>query len=204
MEAVRLLFALRGRNRLSHRVRLVLIWGHQPSINTAPMTPSTLVVSPPAPSPSSPSHFQSPAMSRREKPKINTSQLHNRILELMAHTTRYAFQGETRLAHDAGVSKSAVCRLLSGKSSPSFALVSAITRALEKQLGRPLDPRDLISLDGSYPTASACELAGCRGCLPPEAYDEHDQLKPEYKNVKPGQWCVAPRSSVVSKDKEAR
>ncbi len=132
-------------------------------------------------------------MPRREKHKITSYQLHNRILALMAHTSRYAFKGETRLAHDAGVSKSAVCRLLNGNSSPSCAPVVAGTKALEKRLGRPLDPRDLISFDGCYPTASACELAGCRGCLPPEAYDEDNQLRPEFKDVKPGQWCVSPQ-----------
>ena len=130
------------------------------------------------------------AMSTYKKPKINTTQVHNRILALMAHTSRYAFKGETRLAQDAGVSKSAVCRLLNGQSSPSFALVVAITKALENHLKRPLDPRDLISVDGHYPTVSACVLAGCKGCLPAEAYDENDVLRPEFKNVKPGQWPV--------------
>ena len=129
-----------------------------------------------------------PVMSRPKK--INTSQVHNRILALMVHTNRYAFKGETRLAADAGVSKSAVCRLLNGRSSPSFALVVAITRALEKQLGRPLDPRDLISTDGQFPTPSACQLAGCKGCLPAEVYDENDKVKPEYQHLRPGQWTV--------------
>ena len=134
--------------------------------------------------------------------KINGSQVHNRILALMAHTTRYAFQGETRLANDAGVSKSAVSRLLTGKSSPSFALVVALTKALEYRLGRPIDPRDLISLDGCYPTATACELAGCQGCLPAEAYDEQNRLKPEYKYVKPGQWAASLHAPMASSPKE--
>ena len=123
--------------------------------------------------------------------KINTTQVHNRILALMAHTTRYAFKGETRLAQDAGVSKSAVCRLLNGHSSPSYALALSITRALEKHLKRPLDPREIISLDGTYPTASACELSGCKGCLPTEAFDENNQLKSEYRHMRPGQWSVS-------------
>ena len=145
-------------------------------------------------------------MSRRASntPKINGSQVHNRILAMMAHTTRYAFQGETRLAQDAGVSKSAVSRLLTGQSSPSFALVVALTKALEKRLERPIDPRDLISLDGSYPTATACELAGCRGCLPAEAYDAQNRLKPEYKDIKPGQWAVSLHSPLTVQPKEAK
>jgi DNA-binding phage protein len=123
--------------------------------------------------------------------KINTTQVHNRILALMAHTKRYAFKGETRLAADAGVSKSAICRLLNGHSSPSYALVAAVTRALEKHLGHALDPRDLISTDGTYPTPSACQLAGCKGCLPAEVYDENNQVKSEYQHLRPGQWTVA-------------
>ena len=139
------------------------------------------------------------AMSRRTSnpPKINTGQVHNRILALMAHTSRYAFKGESRLANDAGVSKSAVCRLLNGQSSPSFALVSALARALEPHLqrglrGKKLDPDEIISLDGTYPTASACELAGCRGCLPQDAYDDGGRLRPEFKEMKPGEWAVSP------------
>ena len=136
-------------------------------------------------------------------PKVNTSQVHNRILALMAHTNRYAFKGESRLAMDAGVSKSAVCRLLNGQSSPSFALVSSLTRALEPHLhrgleGRRLDPHELISLDGTYPTASACQLAGCKGCLPAEAYDEQNRLRPEFQNMKPGQWSLSPSSASAS------
>ena len=131
--------------------------------------------------------------------KINAAQPRNRLLALMAHTTRYAFQGETRLALDAGVSKSAVCRLLNGRSSPSYALVLAITRALEKHLGRQLDPRDIVSTDGTYPTASACGLAGCRGCLPAEAYDENDRLKPEYRHIQPGEWSAGLSSDCKEK-----
>jgi len=100
---------------------------------------------------------------------------HNRLRVVMAHTTRYAFKGEARLALDAGVSKSAVSRLVNGLSSPSFAVVSAIAHALEKRLGRSLDPRELVSFDGNYPTLSACALCSCRGCSLSEA-----GLKPPY------------------------
>ena len=161
MESVRLLFALRERNGTGHPLCPRLLWRHKANINRTLMSSSILAVFPAATS-------NPLSMSRNSPPKINGLQLHNRILALMAHTSRYAFQGETRLAHDAGVSKSAVSRLLRGHSNPSFALVVALTRALEKRVGRPLDPRDLISLDGHYPTATACELAGCKGCLPPK------------------------------------
>ncbi len=68
-----------------------------PSASTAALSAPTLTASVTMPRCSSP------------VPKVNTSQVHNRILALMAHTNRYAFKGESRLAHDAGMSKSVVC-----------------------------------------------------------------------------------------------
>jgi transcriptional regulator with XRE-family HTH domain len=127
----------------------------------------------------------------------SSRRVHNRILEIMAHTTRYAFKGESRLAADAGVSKSAVCRLVNGESSPSFAVVTALTGVLEKQVGKTLDPRELISFDGTYPTASVCELVDCRGCLPAEAYDEDDTLRPEFQGVRPGERPAVLRSRLT-------
>src|SRR5688500_14439918 len=126
-----------------------------------------------------------------EKSSISKRRVHNRVFAVMMHTTRYAFKGESRLAADAGVSKSAVCRLLNGQSNPSFVLMSLLTQALEQALGKALDPRELISLDGTYPTASICQLVDCRGCLPAEAFDEEANLKPEFKGVKPGHWSLS-------------
>ena len=114
-------------------------------------------------------------MPRKENPRINDYFTHNRVIELMAHTTRYAFKSETRLARDAGVSKSAVSRLVQGHTSPSFALVTALTRALEKALGLPLDPREVVSTDGTYPTPSVCDLVGCRKC---GIYEVHARSEP--------------------------
>ncbi len=132
-----------------------------------------------------------------------TPKVYNRILAIMAHTTRYAFKGESRLATDSGVSKSAVSRLVTGQSSPSFALVYRLTQALEKQLGRTIDPRELISVDGSYPTESICEVAGCRGCLPGEAYDDDGLLRPEFRGIKPGQWSLgSPAQNLSSTTRE--
>ncbi len=87
-----------------------------------------------------------------------------RIRLIMAHTTRYAFDGCTRLAQDIGVHPATLSRVLSGKRSPSFALMCALAAALEQELGRSLDPRELLTFSGSYPTPSVCELCGCRGC----------------------------------------
>ena len=115
----------------------------------------------------------------------------NRIAAVMDHTNRYAFKGQARLAQDAGVSKSAVSRIISGQSSPSFAVMSAITQALEKGLGRSLDPRELISYAGRFSTFSICKLVGCRGCLPAFMFDADGCRKPEYRHVRPGEWSGA-------------
>jgi transcriptional regulator with XRE-family HTH domain len=127
--------------------------------------------------------------------RINEAPVQNRLLGIMLHTTRYAFKGESRLATDAGVSKSAVSRLINGHCTPSYPLVAALTLALERQLGQPLDPREVVSLDGSYPTASVCQLCGCKGCLPDAAYDEFDQVRPQYRHLQPGQWVLHPLKS---------
>jgi len=89
----------------------------------------------------------------------------------MAHTTRYAFDGCTRLAQDIGANPASISRVLSGKRSPSFALMCALAAALEQELGRPLDPRELLTFSGNYPTPSVCELCGCQGC----AYTQREQ-----------------------------
>lgn len=108
----------------------------------------------------------------------------------MAHTSRYSFSGQARLAQDTGLSRAAVSRMLSGQSSPSFALVLAVTAALEKQLGKRIDPRELLTFSGEYPTASVCALCGCRGCLPDEAYRPDGTLRPEFRRVRPGEWSL--------------
>ena len=122
--------------------------------------------------------------------RLYSRKLHNRLRAVMSHTTRYAFKGETRLAEDAGVSKSALNRLINGQSSPSFALVCALAEALSKRLHRRIEPSELVSCDGSYPTKYVCQLCGCKGCLPGEAYDEEENLRPEYSHIKPGQWST--------------
>ena len=124
--------------------------------------------------------------------------VHNRIAQVLMHTTRYAFKSQARLAADAHVSEAAVSRLVNGHTNPSYQVVYAVTRALEKALGRPLDPRELVSFDGSYPTPSVCELAGCPGCLPDAAYDGEERLRPEYAGVRPGEWAVSPKALLAA------
>jgi transcriptional regulator with XRE-family HTH domain len=122
--------------------------------------------------------------------KLHNRKLHNRLRAVMSHTIRYAFKGETRLAEDAGISKSALNRLINGQSSPSFALVCALAEALSKRLKRRIEPSELVSCDGAYPTRYVCALCGCNGCLPGEAYDDEENLRSEYSHIKPGQWST--------------
>lgn len=125
---------------------------------------------------------------------------HNRIAAVLEHVPYYSFQGQVRLARDAGVSKSAVSRLLSGQTAPSFAVALAVTNALERRLGRRLDMRELLSLDGSYPTPSVCDLCGCGGCLPNRAYNPDDTLRPEYRHVPAGAWSLPASSALQGRE----
>ena len=123
---------------------------------------------------------------------------HNRIGAVMAHSPRrYAFCGQARLARDAGVNRSTISRLCAGKSRPTFSLIFAIASLLEQDLGCPIDPRELISLSGVYPTPSVCVLCRCRGCLPSEAYDAEERRLPEYLDLAPGRWTVARSGQIV-------
>ena len=124
----------------------------------------------------------------------------NRIKAVMAHINRYTIQGQARLAADAGISRSAVSRCLRGESNPSFSLVMAMTTALEAQVGRRIDPRELLTFDGRYPTPSVCDLVGCRGCLPDEVYADDDTVKPEYRHVKPGAWNLPLETDPIHPD----
>ena len=91
----------------------------------------------------------SPRTSPSEGLPLQGCPVRHRIDGVMVHVPWYSVQGVTRLAKDAGVSHSSLSRLLSRESSPSFALLWKLTKALERRLGRKLDPRELVSLDGS-------------------------------------------------------
>jgi len=116
---------------------------------------------------------------------------YNRLHVLLAHTSRYAFEPQARLAQDVGVSRSTISRLMNGQTRPSYGLVQRVTAVLETALGRPLDPRELFSPDGTYPTPSGCRLCGCAGCMPELAYDRWGQLRTEFKQQQPGDWTLA-------------
>lgn len=125
--------------------------------------------------------------SRRARPR-----LHNRVQTVMVHVSRYSFQGRARLAADAGVSRSTISRMINGQTSPSHALVQAVTDALAVHLKKPLVPRDLFSGDGSYHERSGCRLSGCTGCLPETAFDGHGRRRVEWLNAQPGDWSLSP------------
>ena len=124
--------------------------------------------------------------SRRARPR-----LHNRVQTVMVHVSRYSFQGRARLAADAGVSRSTISRMINGQTSPSHALVQAVTDALSVHLKKPLAPRDLFSHDGSYHERSGCRLSGCTGCLPETAFDSHGRRRVEWLNARPGDWSLS-------------
>lgn len=130
----------------------------------------------------------------------------NRVSDVMAHTTRYAFKGVARLARDAGVSPSAVSRLINGRMNPSFLMVARIADALERELGFRIDPRELVAEGGRFPTRHACELARCRGCLPECATDEFGDVKRAFYGVEPGGWVTSrfPRGCEEVTDREER
>ena len=124
---------------------------------------------------------------RRARPR-----LHNRVQTVMVHVSRYSFQGRARLAADAGVSRSTISRMINGQTSPSHALVQAVTEALAVHLKKPLVPRDLFSPDGCYSERSGCRLSGCTGCLPEAAFDLHGRRRVEWLNAHPGDWSLSP------------
>lgn len=116
----------------------------------------------------------------------------NRLAILMAHTARYAFEPQARLAKDVGVSRSTISRIVAGKSAPSLPLALKITACLEAALHRPVDVRDVFAEGGRYKTRSGCEVAGCKGCMPEAAYDRQGRLRSEFRHMRPGDWTLAP------------
>lgn len=118
----------------------------------------------------------------------------SRLHIALMHGTRYAFNAPTRLAADVGCSRATIWRLIHGKTRPSFSLVQAVADAVSRDLGRPIEPRELFCSDGSgtFPTPSGCLLCGCSGCFPDEAWDSRGNLRPAFWNLRPGEWSVTP------------
>lgn len=114
--------------------------------------------------------------------------LHNRVWAVMEHIPWYTVEGRTRLANDAGVSRSAVSRLVAGKAVTSAPVLLVVAKALERRLGRKLDLKELVSADGTFPTPEVCRLVGCSGCLPDAAYEEDGSLRLAWEGIRPGTW----------------
>ena len=113
----------------------------------------------------------------------------NRLKAVLLHIPFYSIESIARLAMDTGFSKATISRLASQKNSPSYLTTESIARAISRRSKIEIDPREIFSSDGTYPTRSACEVMGCDGCFPPEAWDEDaDTLKPEFRHQKPGEW----------------
>lgn len=113
---------------------------------------------------------------------------HNRIAAIMLHTNRYWSRGTSRLAEDSGVSKSTISHLVHGKVNPLYSTVESVVKCLERQLGHPLDIREVVSKDGTYPTPFICRLVGCPGCTPEFVYDRENREKPAFRHFRAGQW----------------
>jgi len=121
----------------------------------------------------------------------------NRVHVLLVHIPAFSIQGQARLADSAGVARSTISRLVNGRLSPSYRLARAVTDALEKRLGQPLDIRDVFTTNGTYPTPSGCALCQCKGCLPEEAWGEDNVLKSEWRDARPGDWSIARPADVL-------
>ena len=93
-----------------------------------------------------------------------------------------------RLAVDSGLSEMAVSRLIRGEGNPTYRVVSLVVEALEKQLRRHIDARELISYSNRHWERPICEVCGCTGCLPSGALMDNGELHPNYQNVQPGKW----------------
>jgi transcriptional regulator with XRE-family HTH domain len=118
-----------------------------------------------------------------------SSPVHTQLAAVMQHIPEYQFRGLSRLARDAGLSKATLSRLLSGKHEPSYRTVYRVTEAIERRLKRPLDPRDLIGETFAF-RYTACELCGCRGCIPAEAYDANEEVISTFRGVQSGEWSA--------------
>ena len=115
--------------------------------------------------------------------------LHHRVREVAWHIPWYGFKTQARLAADSGVSPSTISRLLRGRELPSLLVTLRLTEALSKRLGRPIEVRELFSLDGLY-ARSVCDLASCRGCQTPTAFDRSDNMVADAPSMETGQWVL--------------
>lgn len=69
----------------------------------------------------------------------------NRLGDYFENSQEYWFHGpQRRFAREAGVSESALSRILRQDAAPSYRNICRIVALLEKKLGKKLDPRDIF------------------------------------------------------------
>lgn len=89
------------------------------------------------------------------------------------------------------MSSSTISRINAGKLRGGVVLLHRIMDALEKDLGVRIESRDLFAEDGRFLTRFTCDLVGCRGCYPEQAFDEFGDLKLAFARIKPGKWVTS-------------
>ena len=127
-------------------------------------------------------------MPNADRSATAATKCHNRIAAIMAHTSRYAFQGTSRLAADAGLSKSTISYLVRGQTNPLHSTTRSVVKSLVRALNRSLDYDEVLSPDGSYPTKFVCKMVGCSRCLPDAIYQDDGSRKVAYADIRPGEW----------------
>ena len=113
---------------------------------------------------------------------------HNRIGAILIHLKRYWSMGASKLAADAGVSKSTISHLLRGKSHPLYNTARRVVKCLERDFGTPLSLDEVFSEDGTYPTRFVCTLMGCTGCDDSRFYDRDNCVLPGLRRIESGRW----------------
>lgn len=113
----------------------------------------------------------------------------NRLRAVLIHIPYYSIAPKARLASDTELSQNAISRIVRGKLEPSYFTAQLICRAIQKRSRQRIPLEEIFSTDGSYPTSWTCSLMGCKGCLPPWAWNEDtDTLWPNWRHQKPGEW----------------
>ncbi len=112
-----------------------------------------------------------------------------RLRAILLHIPYFSIEGTVRLAVACRVAPSTISRVLRGRVRPDIALRKAIARAISYRNREAIPVREIFPQVGDSLTLSVCELMGCRGCLPPEAWDEErDILRDTWRGAKPGLW----------------
>lgn len=95
------------------------------------------------------------------------------------------------MAADTGISRSTIWRLMHEDYPPPLVVISKVAAALEKELNRRIDLRDIVAENGTFLTKFCCDVVGCKGCLPETATDEWQHIKEVYKSIRPGEWVCS-------------